>query len=269
MAVPDLDRSRRLAFLLIDQETRALLTSFVRFLEPRIDGMLDTFYAHLGATPEVAAKFGGPDRIAHARRMQREHWLRRVFSGHFDEQYFAQACQIGRVHQRIGLEPRWYTAGYCLLLNRIAALVLEAYPDPAQAGPVLAAVNKAAFLDMDLATSVYIEANTAALISRELGSKAALFEKVVANVSTAAGGMEASAKVLSRNAEEAKQQADEVSASAQAVSANIQTVAAAAEELSVSIRQIARQVGGRRPTAPAPSSMASPRPWARSTGSWP
>jgi methyl-accepting chemotaxis protein len=100
---------------------------------------------------------------------------------------------------------------------------------------------------MDLATSVYIETNTAAIIARELGVKADLFERevksVVGNVASAASQMESASKTLFRTAEEASQQSSTVTAAAQAATSNIQSVAAAAEELSFSINEITRQVG--------------------------
>jgi hypothetical protein len=104
----DLDRTGRTAFLLIDDETKATLREFREVLAPRIDGILDNFYRHVTSAPNLAAIFGGPDRVAHARGMQRKHWMDSVFAGNFDERYFAQVTEIGKVHQRIGLEPRWY-----------------------------------------------------------------------------------------------------------------------------------------------------------------
>jgi methyl-accepting chemotaxis protein len=244
----DLDRAGRLRFLQIDEDDRDHLRDFREVLAPVIDGLLDQFYGHITRYPATASKFGGPDRIIHARRMQKEHWLEKVFAGNFDDAYFAQVTQIGKVHQKIGLEPRWYTAGYCFILNLVFALAVEHYAkDPAKAGKVISAINKAAFLDMDLATSVYIETNTAAIIARELGVKADLFERevksVVGNVASAASQMESASKTLFRTAEEASQQSSTVTAAAQAATSNIQSVAAAAEELSFSINEITRQVG--------------------------
>ncbi|OJX80929.1 globin-coupled sensor protein [Magnetospirillum sp. 64-120] len=243
----DLDRDGRVAFLQIDERTCRTLREFRPILATRIDAMLDAFYAHVKSYPEVAGKFVSDDRIAHAAAMQKKHWLDSVFDGNFDDRYFANVTEIGKVHQRIGLEPRWYTAGYCFVLNKVFALIAETYrKKPDVAAATMTAVNKAAFLDMDLATSVYIEANTAAIIARELGAKADHFERevkgVVSQVATAATQVEAAARTMAANAEETSGQSTTVAAAAEEATTNIQTVAAAAEELSSSIEEISRQV---------------------------
>ena len=243
----DLDRSGNIAFLQIDDETRRTLREFRDVLARHIDGILDTFYRHVSNNPGTARFFATPDRMAHARSMQKRHWMESVFLGQFDDRYFAQVTEIGKVHQRIGLEPKWYTAGYCFVLNMVFAVAVEQYrKDPRKLAQTLAAINKAAFLDMDLATSVYIETNTAAIIARELGAKADVFERevkgLVDSVAAAAGRMEGTAKSMTATAEETSRQSTTVAAAAEEATVNIQTVAAAAEELSSSITEISRQV---------------------------
>jgi methyl-accepting chemotaxis protein len=243
----DFDRAGRTAFLMIDDESRATLREFRDVLAPRIDGILDAFYRYVMTAPAMTSLFSSPDRVTHARSMQRKHWMESVFAGNFDDRYFAQVTEIGKVHQRIGLEPRWYTAGYCFTLNKVFAVAVEHYrKKPERLAQVLSAINKAAFLDMDLATSVYIETNTAAIIARELGAQADNFERevksVVQSVATAANQMEGAARTMSASAEETSVQSTTVAAAAEEATTNIQTVAAAAEELSSSISEISRQV---------------------------
>ncbi|CAA7621695.1 globin-coupled sensor protein [Magnetospirillum sp. SS-4] len=243
----DIDRTGNIAFLQIDDETRRTLREFRDVLTRHIDPILDTFYRHVSNNPGTARFFASPERMAHARAMQKRHWMESVFLGQFDDRYFTQVSEIGKVHQRIGLEPKWYTAGYCFVLNMVFAVAVEQHrKDPRKLTQVLTAINKAAFLDMDLATSVYIETNTAAIIARELGAKADVFERevkgLVNSVSTAAGRMEHTAKEMTATAEETSRQSTTVAAAAEEATVNIQTVAAAAEELSSSITEISRQV---------------------------
>ncbi len=65
---------------------------------------------------------------------------------------------------------------------------------------------------------------------------------IVTRVSTAASGLQTTAKSMSATAEETQQQATAVAAAAEQASTNVQTVATAAEELSASIGEIGRQV---------------------------
>jgi methyl-accepting chemotaxis protein len=243
----NIDRSASIAFLQIDDDTRRALREFRDVLARHIDGILDTFYRHLSNNQATARLFATPERMTHARSMQKKHWMESVFLGQFDDRYFSQVTEIGKVHQRIGLEPKWYTAGYCFVLNMVQAVAVEHYrKDPRRLAQVLAATNKAAFLDMDLATAVYIETNTAAIIARELGAKADVFERevkgLVGSVASSASRMEGTAKGMTSTAEETSRQSTTVAAAAEQATVNIQTVAAAAEELSSSITEISRQV---------------------------
>jgi len=243
----EIDRPARISFLQIDEETKQTLREFRDVLAPRLDGILDAFYRHIGQNRGTAPMLASPEAAARARRMQKSHWLDSVFAGSFDDRYFIQVAAIGTVHQRIGLEPHWYTGAYCYVLNRVFAIAVEHYrKKPERLTQVLAAVNKAAFLDMDLATSVYIETNTAAIIARELGGKAEDFEReiksVVSVVSRASTALEATAKEMTRNAHLVSTESATVGGAAEEATSNIQTVAAAAEELSSSIFEISRQV---------------------------
>jgi len=237
----------RLSFLKIDEPTKAALREFSQVLTPKIDSILDEFYSYLRSVPATAAILGNPERVARARSLQKQHWLRNVFTGSFDDAYMTQVRTIGETHQRIGLEPRWYTGAYCFTLNKLIDLATLTYRrKPERLAQVIQAINRAIFLDMDLATSVYIDLNTQALIQRELGATADGFERevksVVNSVSSATGQLETSAQRMAKSSDETSRQATTVASAAEEATVNIQTVAAAAEELSSSITEISRQV---------------------------
>ena len=243
----DIDRNGRMAFLKIDDNTRKILREFKVILEPRIDSILEGFYRHAANTPATSAQFKDSSVMAHARQMQRKHWLDNVFSGNFDDNYFSNVIRIGEAHQRIGLEPRWYTASYCFALNCVQELAIQTYrKKPEILAQVVSAINKAVFLDMDLATSVYIVANTKAVVARERGARADSFEhnvkNIMSSVAAAALQTENHARTMSANAEETSNQSTTVSSAADQATASIQTVAVAAEELNSSINEIGLQV---------------------------
>ncbi len=237
----DLDRVKRLNFLLIDENVRKTLREFRLILAPAIDAILDDFYRHVQITPEAAKTFSG-NSTDRARRMQKQHWLDNVYSGNFDDAYFSQVQKIGDAHARIGLQPRWYTAAYCFSLNKMIALACSHYKkDPARLGIVIDAINKAAFLDMDLAISVYIDA-----LHEKLNAQASHFERDVSSivdiVAAATTELQNTAQSMVATADQTSRQATAVATAAQQASENVQTVAAATEQLSSSILEINRQV---------------------------
>ncbi len=236
----------RIRFLKIDEQTKVALREFSQVLSPKIDQILDEFYSYLRSVPATSSFLSSPERVSRARSLQKAHWLKNVFTGTFDAGYMAQVQSIGETHQRIGLEPSWYTGAYCFTLNKLVDLAIATYRrKPERLAQILQAINRAVFLDMELATSVYIEVNTQAVIKRELGGTADRFERdvksIVGSLGVATDQLEESAKRMADSSDETSREATAVASAAEEATVNIQTVAAA-EELSSSISEISRQV---------------------------
>jgi methyl-accepting chemotaxis protein len=147
----------RLKFIDFGAEDAAALRAARPVLAQNIERILVKFYGHIEAFPDLMAMFGGPAGIAHARAAQAEHWLR-LFESSFDSTYVERVQRIGTIHSKIGLEPRWYMAGYALAFGELQAAVSEAYRwKHRQRAAALRALTKAIMLDMDYAVTVYIE----------------------------------------------------------------------------------------------------------------
>ena len=242
----DGDLGVRTRFIGLDPEACRLLMAFWPKVQVELPRIIDAFYQHVVSIPHLKQMVG--DQIPHLKQTQAAHW-QRLFSGRFDAAYFTGVRSIGLAHQRIGLEPRWYIAGYTFVLNALTKLALRTNRwSPGKAAPLIAAINAGVMLDMDIAISVYLEAM---LIEREQRSKRLDgllrgFEDKTAGlvgiVASAATELEATARAMSETTGETTQQAANVTEAVQAASVNVQTVASAAEELSASISEVARQV---------------------------
>src|SRR5690606_15380176 len=176
------------------------------------------------------------------------HWAK-LFSGRFDADYFESVRRIGSVHNRIGLEPRWYIGGYNYILARLAELVVRRHRFSARRqADVLKAVTTAVMLDMDVAISVYPAEMLAGRQARQARRDNAIeafnatMVQALAQIGEVGGQLDHIAQTLAGNAESTTLRSSTVSAAAEQASANVQTVATAAEELSASIGEITRQV---------------------------
>jgi methyl-accepting chemotaxis protein len=240
------DRTVRLRFMRIDADTGVLLREFWRILEPAMPALLEEFYAHVAREPRLAALLG--DNVARLKNVQTQHW-RRLFAGTFDEEYMRSIRTIGMVHNRIGLEPRWYIGGYNVILGRIVELAARNFRRKTdRLSRLLHAVVAAVMLDMDLAISVYQDAMIEDRMRRQTVVDEAIhqFDRQINGVLDAVGeaakGMSRSADTLTGAATQASSQSTAVAGASEQASANVQTVASAAEELSASIAEISRQV---------------------------
>ena len=86
-AQPEHDRTARLHFMQITPDIAQVLNEFWRKAEPSLPMIVDDFYRHVTAIPQLAALIG--DKVAERRKTQVEHW-QRLFSGRFDDDYFAK-----------------------------------------------------------------------------------------------------------------------------------------------------------------------------------
>jgi methyl-accepting chemotaxis protein len=146
----------RLKFIGFGAEDAAALRRIKPLLAQNLQRILTKFYGHIEAYPNLMVMFGGTKGVAHARTAQAEHWMK-LFDAGFDAEYVTRALRIGDAHHRIGLEPRWYIAGYAMAVGELTAVISEAVRwRTAERTATLRALNKAVMLDMDYAISVYI-----------------------------------------------------------------------------------------------------------------
>jgi methyl-accepting chemotaxis protein len=240
------DREARLSFMRIDGRTGELLREFWKVVEPALPRILEGFYSHITREPQLARMIGRD--APRLKAAQGSHWAR-LFNGRFDHDYMQGVRAIGLIHNKNGLEPRWYIGGYNFLLSQLATLAVRQYRwKPARLAEVLTAVNCAVMLDMDIAISVYQEAMLADRQKRQDKITAAIrdFDGQMKNVLDTVGGsaanLQASANALAASAEQSTRQSTAVAAASEEASTNVQAVASATEELTSSVKEIGRQV---------------------------
>ncbi|CAN7452662.1 methyl-accepting chemotaxis protein [Phenylobacterium sp. LjRoot225] len=127
---------------------------------------LDTFYGKVRTTPELRKFFKDDAHISRAQSAQNSHW-KLIAQGDYNASYGENVRRIGEAHARIGLEPRWYIAGYALIIEQLVTAVVDAsWPKGLgvrrdgreKLSRALSALVKASLLDMDLAINVYFDA---------------------------------------------------------------------------------------------------------------
>ena len=243
--------SSRLQFNMIGDETVAALRQSKLFVLAELPAILDSFYDHISKFSETAKFFKNRQHMMHAKEMQLKHWAI-IMDGCFDERYEVSVTKIGEIHNKLGLEPRWYIGGYNALVSGLIEAIglrmpTSAFDRRAASKRIVlqGAIIKAALLDMDFAIAVYIEAGRRdrKFILEKLATD---FEKtigsVVSIVASAATELQAAAEGMTASAKQSAAQSKIVDASSKHASENVQSVAAATEELTSSVNEISRRV---------------------------
>ncbi len=230
--------------------------SALREMQPYIrewlPDILKRFYEHIGQWQQVNKFFGSEQQKIHAGEKQFEHWMN-ITGGEFDDSYVASVRRIGKVHAVLGLEPRWYIAGYAFIISELAQKISTTFVSKGFGGDKMAekralyltALNKAAMLDMDFAISIYLE-EIEIQKNKDMEGIAGTFEQnvlgIVESVAAAATELETTAQTMARTAEHTSEKSTTVSAAAEEATANVSVVATAADEMGSSVSEIAQQV---------------------------
>lgn len=242
--------SERLRFNSIDSDTVAALRAGKSFILGELPAVLDRFYDHVAAFSRTAAFFRNREHMMHAKKMQIEHWSR-ILDARFDEAYEASVTKIGQVHNKLGLEPRWYIGGYNALVSGLVAAIdgmptkLFDRSSGKQKAALQASIIKAAMLDMDLAISVYIDEgrrDRRAVLDKLGDDLQQTIGSVADAIGDASGDLHVAAQNMTTSADTSIRQSGLMESASRDASAGVQAIAVATEQLSSSIREISRQV---------------------------
>jgi methyl-accepting chemotaxis protein len=244
--VNTLDLNKRLEFLGIDEDAKQGMRQFYAQVQGDIPDISTQFYDHMARFDETQSIIDAHSDVETLKKAQGGHW-KNVFSGEISEQYVDQARAIGRAHDAIGLEPRWYMGGYFLFMEKLIASFLKKNGVKNQKlSAQIGAMLKAVCLDMDLAMMTYIETgqarNSRDLLLEMSDEMLAEAKTVVDSVVDQTNLMQSNVDVLYDAQMELAKQVEEVEITLANSQQAIQTVAAATEELDASSKTIHDQV---------------------------
>ena len=155
MPVTLADWERRKEFAGFTEEDARLLAGMRGKAEQYVDQVIEELYAQFFAFDETKNFFPNDATTARVRSLQREYFLG-LMGGEYGEEYLENRLQIGRVHQRIGLEPRWYVGAYAYYVQTMLPKFLEETgSSPGETAAGVTALMKLIMLDVELAVGAY------------------------------------------------------------------------------------------------------------------
>jgi methyl-accepting chemotaxis protein len=155
--------AERLEFMGMDTEAKATLVELQSTIKSSIGDALDAFYSRARTNVHTREFFNNEAHIASAKARQERHWGI-ITQGRLDADYVAGVSAVGKVHARLGLEPRWYIGGYALIVDKLIEQVMtKRWPSrfnskgAKRLAKEVGVMVKVTLLDMDYAISVYLE----------------------------------------------------------------------------------------------------------------
>ena len=163
IGINEQDLATRQTFLSFGEQDVVELKALHDLLDSNRERLTQVFYDHLLRFPEIRPLLGDKVKLAHLKHAQ-EIYFSQLTAGNYDLSYAENRLNIGLVHQRVGLSPKWYMSAYCKYLTEVIPLVLVRYADDTARGKkACAALMKVVFFDMELALDTYFHAEHEAL----------------------------------------------------------------------------------------------------------
>jgi signal transduction histidine kinase len=146
-----------LEFFRLDEGDLAALAGLREALASEADRIVDEFYNHLLRFEETQQLLRDPTVRERLLAKQRE-YLISLADPFIGEDYVASRARIGAVHERVGLDTRWYLGAYALYFSLLVPLIRDAVgPDPIEIERVTTAMGKRLALDAEIAIRQYTD----------------------------------------------------------------------------------------------------------------
>ena len=159
----DREIAERKAFLELEPQDCVRLRSLNALIEPAGEAFTEAFYSHILSFESMRRLLPDEQSLAHLRLAQAEYFSQ-LTCGDYGERYVANRMQVGQVHQRIGLEPKWYIGAYRKYLSGLIPLVWEQCDgDMERFFASYDSLLKVVLFDMGLALDTYFQAEHQAL----------------------------------------------------------------------------------------------------------
>ncbi|MDR4509660.1 MAG: protoglobin domain-containing protein [Candidatus Brocadiaceae bacterium] len=163
LIISEEERQRRKAYLNFVDGDVMLLKELNGLIHQHADDIVNQFYNHLLIFPETRAFLAGEEIIKKVKRTQKEYLLM-LTAGEYDEKYFDHRINVGKVHDRIQLYPKWYIGAYSLYHRLLFSLIIDTYKEqPEKLKDYIVVLDKITNLDMQLTMDTYIHSYHAAL----------------------------------------------------------------------------------------------------------
>ncbi|MCI0443366.1 protoglobin domain-containing protein, partial [bacterium] len=144
-------------FLRFENKDQQLLKDLLELFTQHADEIVEAFYSHLLKFEDTRSLLTSEEVTIRLKALQKEYLLSLV-RGVYDEDYYESRLRIGRTHERIKLEPKYYLGTYALYLSLLYPLIFEKYRgDEDKLLNTLLALTRIIMFDAQIAMEAYIE----------------------------------------------------------------------------------------------------------------
>lgn len=157
LQISDREIAKRMALLNFDKQDAKRLKQTKPLIDQYIDAIVNQFYDHQTAIPEIALVIGDAETLRRLQTAMRNYILE-LFEGYYDAEYVNRRLRIGKIHKRIGVSPKLYISAI-YQLQKIIHKAVEMYyfdsMDNEDVRDLLDTINKIMMFDIQLVFDTY------------------------------------------------------------------------------------------------------------------
>ncbi|MBX2797549.1 MAG: STAS domain-containing protein [Myxococcales bacterium] len=145
----------RLAFFRITPDDLKRLQALQVFARESMSEIVEQFYDHLLSQPETHDFLDDPQVVARLKEKQTTYFLQ-IFEGRIDAEYVRNRLEVGAVHARLSVPPRWYIGAFTWYLELVRSALAKHEDDVDEARQDYEAIERVMHFDASLAMDAYI-----------------------------------------------------------------------------------------------------------------
>lgn len=181
-------------------------------IEKHIKFIVDGFYENIGREPSLTELINQQSTVERLKGTLTVHIVE-MYNGKIDEEYLAQRQKIANIHQRIGLQTKWYMCAFQNMLLSILQLIKEEYPHPDDMYLATCATTKILNLEQQIVLEAY-EAEAERLRLEHQKEK----EELILGIGGSSENLAAVTEETSASLQQLSEQATEIVQSAKTIS---------------------------------------------------
>jgi heam-based aerotactic trancducer len=230
----------------ITEQSRKVLAEYASLTEEKLGVLMVWKDAALGASDFLVERFYAHlTSFDHTKKILNEHttikrqtpmltgYYAAMFSGVIDDAYIQSRLKVGRVHDRIDLEPAWYAGMYRFLVDAFREALTRAEATQEERTTAMNAFESLVMFDISLSTQGLAESRQDTVVERQSEIEAAA-EELASKMDQLRDQQARAARLseqLAATSEEALAATQEMSTGARAIAADVDATHSSAETM--------------------------------------
>ena len=162
MKIHEAELYRRKELMGFSEHEADLLKGCKPVVHRRVDEIIKKLHTRLTFFDEIALLIGDAETL-HRLAVAQKDYILELFAGSYGLDYVNKRLRVGKLHKRIGVEPKYYLSAVKTLKDILEQVLCQSIQDEEEQRNVLDALDKILYFDKELVLESYIQSMVSAV----------------------------------------------------------------------------------------------------------